>query len=460
MHKKIISVGEGINTEFKEAKDKLPKSLFETICAFLNTEGGKIYLGVKDDGTIIGINENHKVRLKKDIANLSNNRQKLEPVYMLYTNEIELEGKTVLVIDVPESSLVHKTAGEIYARNEDGDYKINQPEKIAAIVNRKLSFFSEQRVYPQFTISDLKTELFERVKRLITINYPEHPWLELSFETFLGRAGFTRISENGKEGFTLSAILMFGTDEAIQNAAPAYKIDALVRKHNLDRYDDRLIIRTNLIDAYDLLMGFISKHLDEPFYLEGTTRISLRDKIFRELVSNIIAHREYLDGRPATIVIYKDKVVFSNPNIPRKKGVINPKEFTPFSKNPTISKLMLQMGRVEEVGSGMRNVFKYLPYYAKNAKAKFLEGDMFTTTISLTSQKGLGDRLGDRLGDTQQKIINAIKEDKYITIVKLSKTLNLSTTTIEKHLSKLKENKIISRVGTSKTGHWEILISL
>jgi len=52
MHKKIISAGEGIKTEFKEAKDKLPKSLFETICAFLNTEGGKVYLGIKDDGTI------------------------------------------------------------------------------------------------------------------------------------------------------------------------------------------------------------------------------------------------------------------------------------------------------------------------------------------------------------------------------------------------------------------------
>ena len=475
MHKKIIQAGEGIKTEFKEAKDKLPKSLFETVCAFLNTKGGKKYLGVDDKGKIIGINEESKVKLKTDIANLSNNRQKLEPVFMLYTSEIHIENKLILVIEVPESSQVHRTAGEIYARNEDGDYKITQPEKIAAIVNRKLSFFSEQRVYPQFTIEDLIPELFERAKRLISINYPQHPWLELTFETFLHRAGFIHKSEYDKEGFTLAAILMFGTDEAIQNATPAYKIDAFVRKFNLDRYDDRLIIRTNLIDAFDLLMDFIAKHLNEPFYLEGATRISLREKIFRELVSNIIAHREYLDARPATIVIHKGKVVFSNPNIPRNKGIINPKEFTPFSKNPTISKLMLQMGRVEEVGSGMRNVFKYLPFYAPNTSAEFKEDDMFTTTILFSEsiegvekgvEKGVENNEGRRklikivrnkFGNTAARVIELLAEDSKHSSSSIAKIIGINQRTVQKIFTKLRKAQIIDRIGPAKGGYWKIL---
>ncbi len=61
---------------------------------------------------------------------------------------------------------------------------------------------------------------------------------------------------------------MFGTDEIIGSVAPAYKFDALVRRKDLSRYDDRLLVRTNLIDAYDLLMGFVEKHLDDPFFLE------------------------------------------------------------------------------------------------------------------------------------------------------------------------------------------------
>lgn len=58
----LIAQGEGISVEFKECKDSLPKSIFETICSFLNRFGGDIFLGVADDGTILGID---KKNLKK-----------------------------------------------------------------------------------------------------------------------------------------------------------------------------------------------------------------------------------------------------------------------------------------------------------------------------------------------------------------------------------------------------------
>ena len=69
----IINQGEKINTEFKEAKEKLPKNLFETICAFLNRFGGNIILGVNDDKQIICVNPNCVAQLKKDFVNTCNN---------------------------------------------------------------------------------------------------------------------------------------------------------------------------------------------------------------------------------------------------------------------------------------------------------------------------------------------------------------------------------------------------
>ena len=53
----LIAQGEGISVEFKECKDSLTKSIFETICSFLNRFGGDIFLGVADDGTILGIDK-------------------------------------------------------------------------------------------------------------------------------------------------------------------------------------------------------------------------------------------------------------------------------------------------------------------------------------------------------------------------------------------------------------------
>ena len=63
---KIIDMGETYTTEFKEASMDLPKSLFESICGMLNRNGGYIFLGVRDDKTIIGVDKNAIAKIKKD----------------------------------------------------------------------------------------------------------------------------------------------------------------------------------------------------------------------------------------------------------------------------------------------------------------------------------------------------------------------------------------------------------
>jgi ATP-dependent DNA helicase RecG len=162
-----------------------------------------------------------------------------------------------------------------------------------------------------------------------------------------------------------------------------------LRRRDTERYDDRLIVRTNLIDAFDLLMGFVEKHLSDPFYLEGTAAVSLRARIFRELVANIVAHREYTSAAPATMMIYKDRVEFKNPNVPHGRGPIDPAHFTPYPKNPTICKFFIQLGRYEELGSGVNNVTKYLPFYSPGAGApSFIEDDMFTAVVPLVPIAG------------------------------------------------------------------------
>lgn len=71
----------------------------------------------------------------------------------------------------------------------------------------------------------------------------------------------------GQKGFNLAAVLLFGKAEVIQSCAPGYRTDAIYRNQNMDRYDDRLIVESNLIKAYDLLMEFVAKHTDDRFFL-------------------------------------------------------------------------------------------------------------------------------------------------------------------------------------------------
>ena len=81
----------------------------------------------------------------------------------------------------------------------------------------------------------------------------------------------------------LAAILIFGKDKTIMSVLPHHKTDVIYKVKDLDRYHDRDDIRINLLDSYERLIDFVDKH----FYIEGTQRIDVRNKIARELCSNI-----------------------------------------------------------------------------------------------------------------------------------------------------------------------------
>jgi len=66
-----------------------------------------------------------------------------------------------------------------------------------------------------------------------------------------------------------AAIMLFGRDDVIFSVNSVYRTDAFLRKVNFDRYDDRLIVQTNLIENYYLLLQFTEKHLWDKFYLEN-----------------------------------------------------------------------------------------------------------------------------------------------------------------------------------------------
>ena len=76
--KTIIQKGEGLTTEFKESKTKLNKDIYETVCAFLNRDGGDILLGVRDDGVIVGVDDDKIEGMKKDFLIAINNIQKFK----------------------------------------------------------------------------------------------------------------------------------------------------------------------------------------------------------------------------------------------------------------------------------------------------------------------------------------------------------------------------------------------
>jgi len=380
--RQIIKKGESIDIEFKESKSNISKDVYESVCAFLNRNGGHIFLGIKDNGDIVGVDKVAIGRIKKDFVVTLNNPQTLNPTFYLAIEEIEIDGKTILYINVPESSQVHRCKGRIFDRNEDGDFDItDNTNLVSGLYRRKQSTYDENRIFPYAGMEDLDLELFEKVRRLVRSLDSNHPWISMSNEEILRSAGLYLMDPaTGNKGITLGGILLLGKEELIHAALPHHKTDAIVRKVNLDRYDDRDDIRVNLLKSYERLKQFVAKHIDDKFYLEGDQRISVRDKIFREAITNLLIHRDFANPFPAKFIIERDRVYIENSNRPHGNGIIDPENFSPFPKNPTIAKFFKEIGWVDELGSGVRKIFKYSKVYS-DTKPQFIEGDIFKTII-------------------------------------------------------------------------------
>ncbi len=236
----------------------------------------------------------------------------------------------------------------------------------------------------RFQLSDLRSDLLDRARAMTTSRNRNHPWKSMTDEELLHSAGLIlRDEERQIEGITLAAILLFGKDSTIMSVLPQHKTDAIFRVENLDRYDDRDVIITNLLETYDRLIAFGQKHLSDPFVQEGIQSISARDQILREIFSNSLAHRDYSSGYIAKFVIEKERLYTENANRSHGHGALQLSSFEPYSKNPPISKVFREIGLADELGSGMRNTYKYTQLYS-GGTPEFIEGDVFRTVIPLT----------------------------------------------------------------------------
>ncbi len=429
-------------------------------------------LGVTNSGMVSGVLESAVVQLQTELINNTNNAGKLFPPFPLSPEIINCEGKKVIAVYVPESSMVHSTAGKTFDRSGDADLDITrQQSAVTALHLRKQQSFTENRIYPFLHIDDLRADLIDRARRLARGNRPGHPWIEMSDEELLRSAGlYQKDYATGKKGYTLAAALLFGTDEVIQSILPYYKTDALYRVHNLDRYDDRDDVRTNLIEAYDRLMAFIAKHLPDPFFQEADTqRVSLRDNIFREVVANMLVHREYANPYHARLVIERGQVTAENWNKPHGHGPMRPETFTPFPKNPVLTKFFKEIGRMDELGSGVRNLFKYGPHYASGKMPEVLEDDIFKVIVPFDFvdledggvnggvNGGVFDGLNEHSVGRLDTIAGILAGNDGINAVAIARQAALSVRTVERYLKILKEAGMIRFVGAPKTGGYYVI---
>lgn len=197
---------------------------------------------------------------------------------------------------------------------------------------------------------------------------------------------YERNLQTGEEGINLACILLFGKDDVIASALSYYRTDAILKVKDIERYDDRDDIKTNLLESYERLTNFIKKHLNDKFYIEDDQRINVRDVIARELCANLLIHREYSNPYPAKLIIGKECILTENANKPRIIGFIDLNNYSPYPKNPKIASFFKEIGLADELGSGIKKIAKYTKIYSGGIP-EFKEDEIFKVKIPLINEE-------------------------------------------------------------------------
>ena len=184
---------------------------------------------------------------------------------------------------------------------------------------------------------------------------------------------------------------------------------------------------------------------------------SIRGIISREVIGNILVHRDYSSAYPAKVIIEKDWLRTENWCIPRRHRNIMSDEFTPYPKNPLIQQFFANIGRTDTIGSGVRNLYKYTPIYSDGGKLELIENDVFRINIPL--DKAALDEVMEqkKLSEREQKIYNMICENcenLHLSVELVMAELDISRATVFRDYAEIK--KVTGAIYDKKTSTWTL----
>lgn len=502
---KLSQKGEGTQIEYKTCTEQVSESLYETVCSFLNHSGGQILVGVKDDGEIIGVNPDKAEKLKANIITSIKNKDLFMPCPYFTPEIMEVNNKTVLLLDIPCGQYVYRYNDRFWDRNGDADIDVtDHPELLLSLFERKNPHLFEERIVKDLTMDNLDHETFQFCRNILAVSKPGHLWLQLTDEEILVHTHIAKKNSiSGELELKYAALILFGKEEAIEDFMPRYRFEALFHMCTYEqyndmtqfpnRYDDRRTMRCNLIKVYDQLTQFTERYLPDKFYLPSgsTRREDIRWDLFREIIANLCVHADFSTGYACFFHVFKDRVVTKNPtrlSPENPEGELTLQQLNNYTKNPLLVRVFHELSWVEDMGSGTRNILRYAPLYYPDYKVEINNGSQFIFSITYmeaTSKEGENgtqtekmalkksdelkdDELQISLNDThenkkavikkrkrQQGIISLIKQDQFITAEEIAEKLDAGLRTIRRDLEDLKD--LIEYEGSAKGGHWKFL---
>jgi ATP-dependent DNA helicase RecG len=448
----LLDSDEGTTLEFKKSLE-FPDTIARVICAFANTFGGYLIIGVEKqkDKTIIAGVQNPDSAFQKLGGIVSQLRPK--PFYQV--SQLVHEGKTILSIrvDALPISEVCFLGKSVFRRVGSISEEIAGSDLVHFLQQRGTVSFEENRSLAK--MEDLNEQKIRSLLKKRNIDLKKHE--PLSMKSLLSSLGVANIL--GDFYLKNVAILFFAKDVQKFFLNPEIRIVKFrgkTKSLEAREFDQRFA--NTLPELLEIVFHTIKEKSGTFGRIVEGKRVSepmIPDEVLREALTNAVGHRDYFDPNGILIEIYDDRMVIENP------GSLLPgqsiKNFIEIRKhrNPIVYRLLNDSKWGEGLNLGIRAMFRIM---RENKLPEPLFEDLKSifriTLFGPLSMRKM--RTFDAASERQEIVIEYLKTNKTITAPKYAKIAGISHPTAITDLNLLVKKGMLRKTGLGRSTRYEL----
>lgn len=441
-------------SETVELKEVVVDDIKKEIIAFANCDGGKLYIGVRDDGTVIGLDNADSVSLQ--ISNMVRDAIKPDITMFLHYETIVENGKNVVVVDIqrgtdrpyylakkgmrPEGVYVRQGYSSVPATDTAIRRMIKETDgdrfEAMRCLNQDLTFEATKKEF-ELRKTDFGAQQMRTLKLIDQDGLYSNLALLLSDQCV----------------HTIKVAVFQGTDQTI--------------------FKDRREFTGSLMQQMNEVYDFIDFRNQTRATIEKLYRVDVRDYpevAVREALLNLLVHRDYSFSASAFISIYEDRIEFVSigglmPGIDLEDVMVG----ISVCRNQDLANVFYRLHLIEAYGTGMgkimkayesmqvkpviettKNAFKIIlpninaKYETENATVKTKSG----TPITVHTEK--------KLSDEEEKILEYARKHGAITRNDVIGLLEVSASTAARVIRKMVKTNLLEQKGKARNTHYTI----
>lgn len=439
----------------KSLKNFAPKydETARDVVAFANNKGGFLFIGIVDDSK--EINKDFIYDEKKVFDLIHQVQDRTEPTITLIPHKINVEGKNLLVLEIPFSTQLHRTSrGEFLIRSNDGNRPI-EPYEMATIMSEKGLIVYDQKTW-HISGEWIDEKRLSTIVDMIEAKNADSPYLDKSKEDLLDSLGMTK-DKDGEPLPTTTGLLFIGNQTALREL-PYYEVKYI--HYFSDGTYKPYEYKGNIVEVAKACFAQLRAEIKQKEYVFGLFREYVEDYseiVIRELLINALAHRSLSRQQIVEIRKYDDGrylEIESPGTFPEGITVENYLRKTN-PRNPNVMDILREIGLAEKAGSGFDKIFTDLlkkgkslpkPEETDNSvifriKADVVSEKLIELSLLYENQVGKGMKLDELL------VLSEIVNHKQIKISELLNKPNISHYRLQSILDKLCDLEFIEPSG-------------